>query len=1279
MEYLYPKSGLAFAGLLLLLGYSSIAQASDLSISSAVVNPGGTAILSVGLTVSGTAPAGLQWRISYFHTQISEISITRGPATSAAVKALSCATGSGVATCIVTGLNTNPLASGVVAYITATLAPDITFAPIQISNQIGTDSHGNGLSITSASSASIKVPSLLPVTCTPPALNASAVSTCTVTLTQSAPTVGTRITLASNNLRLTVPDAVSVPAGATTAAFRATAAASVAINQNATVTATLGGSTQTAVIGLVVPAPLSGVACSPAILGQGGISTCTVTLTQSAPTGGLSVMLASDNASLTVPASVTVAARATIATFSATAAAGLATNQSAIVTATLGSSSKTSTIVLLAPVLVSSVACSPAILGPSGVSTCTVTLNQSAPKGGSTVSLASNSAVLAVPASVKVAAGASTATFSATAVAFASNETATVTATLSGSSETATIILLAPVLVSDVACSPAILGPGDAGTCTVTLTQSAPKGGSIVTLASNSASLAVPASVKVSAGSATATFNATAATFTSNQTAIVTATLGSSSKSSTIILIAPVLVSALTCPTSISPGSAGTCKVTLTQSAPIGGSTVTLASNNVLLTVPASVKVTSGAATAGFSATAAVTLPGNQSATVTATLGSSSKTSTITGAAPWFIQEKDNRETSGTTSSATFSSPATAGNLIVVYLIWDNTGPVAVSDSPGNLYKAAVGSTLWNNGQYSVQTFYTINRIGGANTVTATFGTAVNSFGIIYALEYSGVAQIGPVDVTAAAAGVSGSLESGTVTTTSNVDLLFAGGASANTVTSPGAGYTARSTFEGNMTEDEVASAKGSWSASASNSGGAWAMQMVAFRGAAARGTATADLVSSRGRTRPSDVAVASTSAPAGGDSASANAASSLHCSPGAITAGEAVTCELIVAARSQSVRIPLTSSSEQVLIPAVVTTRPNQSSLTFRAETGPALKQQSVTITATLDTGEVQDGIRLMASAGPVLRTPRRQAARAGAPLSFKVSATDPYDLPLQLEGANIPAGASFDPLTGVFEWTPQPSQAGKYLIAFTATNSARQSSMEQVELEADSGLPVVDTPASSCSPAAIGTLRGKWLAAPDSQLSDPSGTSLDLGGAGVAVNGRPVPVLYSAADRVDFLCPAPGTGTQLSVEVTSPFGVSQPVKVGMVDASPTILSMDDSERNQGLISFYGTNDLVMERNYREPAHPAQPGDQIVIFATGLGFAAESLSAKMLVKLSDVYVGVDSLQAVPGYVGIYAIQVRVPAAIAFGVVSVQLEMMTPDTRQLRSNSVTAVFEAVRQ
>jgi uncharacterized protein (TIGR03437 family) len=132
------------------------------------------------------------------------------------------------------------------------------------------------------------------------------------------------------------------------------------------------------------------------------------------------------------------------------------------------------------------------------------------------------------------------------------------------------------------------------------------------------------------------------------------------------------------------------------------------------------------------------------------------------------------------------------------------------------------------------------------------------------------------------------------------------------------------------------------------------------------------------------------------------------------------------------------------------------------------------------------------------------------------------------------------------------------------------------------------------------------------------------------------------------------------------------------MVEASPTILSLDDSSEGQGLISFSGTNDLVMERNFRVPSHPGQPGDRISILTTGLGSAGDSSPGTMSVHFGDVSVGVESIETVSGHAGIFVVQVQVPAAIAFGKVPVRLEMTTADGRQFTSKTAMAVFEAAR-
>jgi hypothetical protein len=120
---------------------------------------------------------------------------------------------------------------------------------------------------------------------------------------------------------------------------------------------------------------------------------------------------------------------------------------------------------------------------------------------------------------------------------------------------------------------------------------------------------------------------------------------------------------------------------------------------------------------------------------------------------PQFVQERDNQANSGRTSSVSFANPTTIGNTIVVYLIWDNTGSAAVSDSSGNVYASAVSASRWSSNRYSAQIFYARNLKSGANTVTATFATSVQSFGIVYAHEYSGIDPTTPIDVTASAVG----------------------------------------------------------------------------------------------------------------------------------------------------------------------------------------------------------------------------------------------------------------------------------------------------------------------------------------------------------------------------------------------------------------------------------------------------------------------------------------------------------------------------------------------
>jgi hypothetical protein len=92
--------------------------------------------------------------------------------------------------------------------------------------------------------AETTVPSIFALACNPTSVTSGTASTCTVSLTQAAPTGGSAVSLSSDNVLLSVPGSVTVPAGAVSVTFQATAG-TITTSQTATVTATLNGNRST--------------------------------------------------------------------------------------------------------------------------------------------------------------------------------------------------------------------------------------------------------------------------------------------------------------------------------------------------------------------------------------------------------------------------------------------------------------------------------------------------------------------------------------------------------------------------------------------------------------------------------------------------------------------------------------------------------------------------------------------------------------------------------------------------------------------------------------------------------------------------------------------------------------------------------------------------------------------------------------------------------------------------------------------------------------------------
>ena len=200
-------------------------------------------------------------------------------------------------------------------------------------------------------------------------------------------------------------------------------------------------------------------------------------------------------------------------------------------------------------------------------------------------------------------------------------------------------------------------------------------------------------------------------------------------------------------------------------------------------------------------------------------------------ATPTYVQGRANEAARATTTNAVaFSSANTAGNLLVVYAIWDNTSAATISDTRGNSYASVAPASRWKGSAWSSQVFYAKNVAGGVNTVTLSLAAAVTSWSIAYVHEYSGIDKVNPIDVSVVGTGTSSAMSSGSATTTNATDLVFGAGASDKTVNAGGAGFTSRLTTYGNRTQDKRVTATGGNSATGNQNGAAWVMHMVAFK-----------------------------------------------------------------------------------------------------------------------------------------------------------------------------------------------------------------------------------------------------------------------------------------------------------------------------------------------------------------------------------------------------------------------------------------------------------------
>lgn len=223
-------------------------------------------------------------------------------------------------------------------------------------------------------------------------------------------------------------------------------------------------------------------------------------------------------------------------------------------------------------------------------------------------------------------------------------------------------------IVTSVALSPTSAQGGNTVTGTVTISEPAPVGGTIVSLSSNNAAATVGSSVTVPANATSVNFNVTTSVVGSDTPFTITATLNGlpATANGTVIAGAPPTLSTLTLSkASVVSASSDSVSGTVTLSGPAAADTPVSLSSSVTTaaTVPATVTVLAGNSTANFAITP-VAVTSTKSTVITATLNAVSKTATLTvlPIAP---------------ASIKLTPPSQTGGLNIVAVVAMNAAPTA--------------------------------------------------------------------------------------------------------------------------------------------------------------------------------------------------------------------------------------------------------------------------------------------------------------------------------------------------------------------------------------------------------------------------------------------------------------------------------------------------------------------------------------------------------------------------------------------------------------------------
>ena len=192
-----------------------------------------------------------------------------------------------------------------------------------------------------------------------------------------------------------------------------------------------------------------------------------------------------------------------------------------------------------------------------------------------------------------------------------------------------------------------------------------------------------------------------------------------------------------------------------------------------------------------------------------------------------FVQGNAGDTNLGAEVTVPFLIPTQRGDLIVIGLDWTGSSVLTSITLSNDDTLSPIGVPSDSNGLHAI-VYYASDISGGPCTVTATLDSMADSLEL-YVHEYAGIDAVDPLDGAAANIGGDTAMSSGSARLSHSGDLVFAFAVDGQVMV--GAGFTSRSTFNGNLTEDMISGAPGQYGATAT-ANSFWAFQMAAFRAA---------------------------------------------------------------------------------------------------------------------------------------------------------------------------------------------------------------------------------------------------------------------------------------------------------------------------------------------------------------------------------------------------------------------------------------------------------------